>query len=95
MQCRRARRHEDTVQEQKGEAENEKRNIIEFPERRKAAWPSDEFFGIERELSTNEQFPDKPKLELLPPEKILLGAAFVVVAILLVVLLLLLLSWPS
>ena len=74
MQCRRPRRHEKTFHEPKGEAEGDERNIVQFPERRKAIPPPDAFFGIERELSINEQFPDEPKLELLPPEKILLGA---------------------
>jgi hypothetical protein len=92
----RPRRHEKSSRDLTGKAENEKRNTIEFPERRKAASPSDELFGIEeRELSTNEQFPDKPKLELLPPEKILLGFAVVVAVIMLGVLLLLLITWPT
>jgi hypothetical protein len=58
--------------------------------------PADDFFGTEEsELLTNESFAGEPKLELLPPEKILLGAAFVVAAIMLGVLLLLVISWPS
>ena len=95
MQCRRPRRHEKTFQEPKGEAEGDERNIVQFPERRKAIPPSDDFFGTEEsELSTNESFAGEPKLELLPPEKILLGAAAVVAAILLGLLLLLLLVEP-
>lgn len=96
MQCRRPRRHEETFQELKGEAEGAKRNVVQFPKRRKAASSSDEFFGIEEsELSTNEPLPGEPKPELLPPEKILLGFAFVVAAIMLGALLLLLITWPS
>ena len=92
MQCRRPRRREETFQEQ---AEGDERNVVQFPERRKAAASSDEFFGIEEsELSTNEPLPGEPKLELLPPEKILLGFAFVVAAIMLGALLLLLITWP-
>jgi hypothetical protein len=49
MQCRRPRRHEKTFQEPKGEAEGDERNIVQFPERRKAIPPSDDFFGTEVE----------------------------------------------
>jgi hypothetical protein len=81
---------------QTGKSEDQKpASILQFPERRKTTPPPDDFFGIvDRELSTNEQFPDHPKLELLPPEKILLGFAVVVAVIMLGVLLLLLISWP-
>jgi hypothetical protein len=95
MQCRRPCRHEKTFQEPKGEAEGDERNIVQFPERRKAIPPSNDFFGTEEsELSTNKSFAGEPKLELLPLEKILLGAAAVVAAIMLGLLLLLLMVEP-
>jgi hypothetical protein len=93
---RRPSRHEKKSRDLSGKAEDEKpTSVVQFLERPKAVSSSDEFFGIEEsELSTNEPA-DQPKLELLPPEKILLGFAFVVTATLLVVLLLLLITWPA
>ena len=96
MHHRRPSRHEKKSRDPTGKTEDEKpTSVVQFPERRKADSSSNEFFGIEEsELSTNEPA-DQPKLELLPPEKILLGFAFVVAATLLVVLLLLLITWPA
>jgi hypothetical protein len=81
---------------EKGKAADEKpTSIVQFPERRKAVPPSDEFFGIEESTrSTGEPFANPPKLELLTPEKILLGFAALVAIITLGALLLLLISWP-
>jgi hypothetical protein len=77
-----------------GKSEDQKpASILKFPERRKTTHPRMISSGL-CELSTNEQFPDHPKLELLPSEKILLGFAVVVAVIMLGVLLLLLISWP-
>jgi hypothetical protein len=98
MHYRRPRRHEKTFQELKGQAEGDKRNstsIVQFPERRKAVAPSDEFFGTEESApSMSQPFAGQPNsnLEILPPEKLLLGAAIVVAAILMGLLLLLLIS---
>lgn len=96
MHHRRPSRHEKKSRDLSGKAEDEKpTSVVQFSERRKADSSSDDFFGIEEsELSTSEPA-DQPKLELLPPEKILLGFAFVVAAILLVMLLLLLIPWPA
>lgn len=94
MHDRRPRRHEKTFQELKGGAEDDECNIVHFPERRKEASPSDEFFRTEEsEFPTSEPFAGQPKLELLPREKILLGAAFVMAGIMLM-LLLFVISWP-
>ena len=78
MQCRASRKHEKTFQELKAQAEGDKRNIVQFPQRRKAALSSDELFGTEENaLSTSEPLAGQPKLVLLPPERILQGAAFI------------------
>jgi hypothetical protein len=87
-------RHEKSSE--KGSASDERpSSIVQFPGRRKAAPPSDDFFGTEESArSTGEPIADPPKLELLTPEKILLGFAVLVAIIMLGALLLLLISWP-
>ena len=96
MLDRRPRRHEKPVHELKSQAEGGKRNsttIIPFPERRKEVSPWDEIFGTEDGAgATGEPLEAQPnsKLEILPPEKLVLGAAVVVAAILIGLLLLLL-----
>ena len=99
MLDRRPHRHEKPVHELKSQAGGGKRNstIIPFPEPRKEASPWDEIiFGTEDGAhATGEPLEGQPnsKLEILPLEKLLLGAAVVVAAILLG--LLLLISWLS
>ncbi|MDR6306463.1 hypothetical protein GGQ85_004195 [Nitrobacter vulgaris] len=57
MDDRRSCRPEKAVQEPNGHAEGENCNIVQFPDRRKAIPPADDFFGTEEgELLTNESF---------------------------------------
>ena len=96
MDDRRPRRHEETFQERKGEAEETSATLSNFRSVERQSHHRMISSGLKRaSFPQTSHSPVGPKLELLPPEKILLGAAFVVAAILLVVVLLLLISWPA